>query len=499
MLSINGMTININEYSSEFINKIKEELTVKPTSEYISEEVLKNMTYKLYTEIDNKLIIPPYYGIMKFGRKKEDYTHKLINIKFNGELRESQQKIVDICYKYIIKNGGGVLAIPCGEGKTVNAIKIACLLNVKTLVVVHKCQLMDQWINQIKKFTNAKIGIIKGSCIETTNKDIVLATIQTLCSREFDINTFKEFGFVIYDECHHVSSKQWSKTLSKTCTKYTLGLSATPYRTDGLIKVLYWYIGEIIYQKKIKINNQVIIKMINFCTPNDLFVEKLNYFNGKMKPNHTKMISNIIKIQERNEHIVEILSSLRKNPERNILVLSDRIDHLRNLKQMLEKKIPENELQDAGIYEYTGKIKRDLQIEAEQCGTILFATCKIADEGLDISRLNTIVLTTSKKNITQAVGRILRNILENGNIRPLVIDIWDKLSTFYNHGKIRKRNYIIGKYNIENYYIYDNKIVTNREYNKILELENKIENDYINMDYDKMVETESVNIKNENE
>jgi superfamily II DNA or RNA helicase len=460
MINIKGYILNKKKLSTDVLTKITDELTVKPVNSYNTD----SESYKLYTETDTEIIIPRYYGIEKFGKVKEDFNCKNINIKFNGNLREPQNNIVDTCVSSIKNNGGCMLILPCGEGKTVIAIKIATMLKVKTLVITHKSQLMDQWQDRIKQFTNATVGKIRQSTLDVNN-DIVLAMIQTLSKKTFDEKLFGEFGLVIYDECHHFSSKHFSKSLNKTSVKYTLGLTATPDRQDGLTKVLYWYIGAIAFQKKLKINNNVIVKMFHYYSTDTKFCEKKRYFKGEQKPDNTKMISNLIAMDERNEHIVEILNELRKHPRRNTLVLSDRVNHLRELKRMLDIKIGKDECK---TYEYTGKVKREIQIEAEQEGDVLFGTFKLAEEGLDISRLNTIVLTTSKKNVIQAIGRILRNVLATGDVAPLIIDMYDKISIYRFHGIQRKRTYITSKYNVEHYFLYNNTIVSSDEFNALV-------------------------------
>ena len=350
------------------------------------------------------------------------------------------------------------------------AIYMAAQLKAKTLVITHKTFLQDQWISRCKQFTNSKIGIIRQNKIDIDGKDFVIGMIQSLSSRNYDPEIFKQFKFIICDETHHFSSKCFSKALFKCGAKYTLGLTATPYRSDGLMCVVNWYLGDIMYKKQIQTNNQVVSKIITYVSTDKLFAEKKRWIKGSIKPDCVKMINNLVDIKDRNTHICNIINELRKNSDRKILILSGRKSHLAVLKESIDnsieediknKKILENECR---TYYYTGDTKRADRFEAEQYADILFATYDMAHEGLDISRLNTIVFATPKKDVVQAVGRMLRKILKIGDIRPMVIDFIDDLNVFKSQGNVREKFYEKSKYIMQYYYASDNKFISPKEY-----------------------------------
>jgi superfamily II DNA or RNA helicase len=462
ILSEKGYTIPLKNISHDKLKEIKKELTVLPNNVEYTQKEKEKVQYKLYSEDKTHITIPRYYGVAKFGEPSTiTFRPKTRDIKFTGSLRDYQEPIVTKCLTDIRAKGGGLLSVPCGAGKTTMALKIASELGVKTLVVVHKTFLLDQWVTRAEQFTDARIGIIRQKKVKTKGKDIVIALIQSLSRRDYDEDIFKEFGLVIYDECHHVASRMFSQALAKTGVKYTLGLSATPYRSDGLVRVMHWYIGNMMYQIKLKTNNQVMTKAISFTSNNAKFKESKRYIQGKMRPDCVKMISGLIDIPERNDVIVNIIDQLRKNPLRKILILSDRKNHLKLLKDRVDKFLDrdaEDDIIDRSEYTtcyYTGDLKQDEREYAEKNCDILFATYQMAQEGLDIDRLNTVILATPKKDVIQAVGRILRKILTIGDIRPLVIDIKDNLGVFMNHGKVREKFYVQSKYNIEYAYIND--------------------------------------------
>ena len=449
------------------------ELTVTPNTMDFGDETAKELSkFKVYHEEDGTMIMPRYYATPLFGVPKET-THVPIEIPiiFSAALRDYQIDIVNKCVTHMKEQGGGLLSVPCGRGKTVMALKIASVLSVKTLVVVHKSFLQDQWVARANQFIESpKIGVIRQKKVDTEDKQIVIAMIQSLAKRDYGTTLFNEFGLVIYDESHHSPAKVFSQALQKTNTKYTLSLSATPYREDGLIKVMHWFLGPTIYQEKMQLNNQVVAKVLTYTSTNKLFVEKTVWRQSRAFPSCPIMINNLVDILSRDNHIINIIDTLRKDPLRKILILSGRKEHLKYLKERTDALLKQDmqkgilEKNEINTYFYTGDLKQHERQEAEQHADILFATYDMAHEGLDIERLNTIILATPKKNVVQAIGRVLRKVLKDGDIRPLIIDVVDDLSIFVNQGRLREKFYYQSKYIIDHFYIIDKEMVTKKEY-----------------------------------
>ena len=181
---------------------IREELTVKP---YIPKSPVQPSPFPVYLESTKKFYIPRVFGINTFGKPNENRLEKgeTINIKFNGELRAPQQNVIDKYIEATKNNGyGGLLDLYTGFGKTVLGLKIISELKVKTLIIVHKGFLVDQWIERIQQFLpDARIGKIQGQIIDIENKDIVLGMLQSLSMKEYPEDQFKSFGLTIVDEC----------------------------------------------------------------------------------------------------------------------------------------------------------------------------------------------------------------------------------------------------------------------------------------------------------
>jgi superfamily II DNA or RNA helicase len=477
-LKYKGYYIKKSTLSEDELKNIKKELKVKPKLIEFGNANTQDTSYKIYQTTKKYIIVPKYYGIEKFGNVDFKSEPNKADINFFGELRDYQVPIVDQILKHLLEKGGGLLSVPCGRGKTLMAIYIAHRLKVKTLVMTHKKFLGVQWKKQIKRFTGLDAGTIAGKVIDVDNKEFVIGMIQSISMKDYDDNVFNKFGLVIYDESHHCASKVFSRALMKTSCKYTLALSATPYRTDGLIKVMHWFLGETIYREKLRINNQVCAKVFMYTSSDEKFMEKkYAYGPQRGKPDVVKMMGNLANLKERTNHIINIINEIRKDPDRKIIILSKYVDHLKELKEGVDLLIAEdikkgllNE-DDIKTTMYIGAMKQWQREEAEADGDIFFATNDLAREGLDIERLNTVLLATSQKDVNQSVGRAMRKLLADGDLRPLIIDFADNLSSFKNHARLRKKFYKDCKYNIEEYEINNKDILYN---------ENKIElKDYI--------------------
>lgn len=461
-ISTHGYYIKRESVTENQIKQIKDELTVKPKTFELGFEEQEDLEFKLYTNTKKYLCVPTFWGIDKYGLVDNKLEEHLIDVTFKGVLRDYQIPITDLLISHLKEKFGGALCVPCGRGKTSMAINVACRLKQKTLIIVHKSFLLDQWVAALKKFTDGKIGTIRGKIIDVENCDFVIGMIQSISMKDYENDLFEQFSMVIYDEAHHCASKVFSNSLKKINTKYKLALSATPYRGDGLIKVMHWFLGPIIYKESVKISDQVVAKIFHYNTSHKNFTEKkFNWGKQSGRPNIIKMMSNLVDLEERTDWIVKIINQIRMDPDRKIIVLSERISHLDSMKAKLEiiinkdikdGKMLENEIK---VRYYIGALKKREREEAEQSGDIFFATYAMAKEGLDIERLNTVVLATSQKDVIQSVGRVMRKILEDGDLKPLIIDFSDHLSAFINHTKHRKQFYNKSRFVIEDYEIDD--------------------------------------------
>ena len=329
---------------------------------------------------------------------------------------------------------------------TVLAINIASLLKTKTLVVVHKEFLMNQWKERIEQFLpSARVGRIQSNIIDTEDKDIVLGMLQSISMIDYPKETFQGFGMVIYDECHHLGAEVFSRSLLKTACPYTLGLSATPKRQDGLTKVFHWYLGPTIYQIKKRADKNVDVRLYHFEDNHTDYSKEVVNFLGK--PNMAQMINNITSFTPRIQLVFDILLPLL-NEGRKILVLSDRKNHLGELKKTIENyAFTHDDFKYTAGY-YLGGMKA-CDLEKTEKDNIILGTFSMASEGFDCREpLDTIVLASPKSTIEQAVGRILRQDEKDRKFVPLVIDIVDEFATFPRQALKRVKFYKSNGYKI---------------------------------------------------
>ena len=438
-----GYSIIKEEHKPNIISEMRKELTVKP---FVHKNYAgNNNPFPVYCESIRKLYLPRYFGIQKFGIPKNyKINHgEPINIPFAKELRENQKPIVEAFINSTNDEhgGGGIISIPCGYGKTVIGLNIASRLKVKTLIVVHKEFLLNQWKERIVEFVpSARIGKIQANVIKTQDKDIVIGMLQSISMKEYPPNTFDSFGLVIFDECHHLGAEVFSKALLKASCKYTLGLSATPKRDDGLTKVFEWYLGDIVYQIKKRETEEVLVKIIEYYSQEEKYCQEERNFKGLV--NSAKMVNNICEYLPRTKIIVEELEPLI-NESRKVLVLSNRVQHLKDIQELVDKL----NICTTGFY-IGGMKEKDLQKSIEK--DVILATFSMAEEGFDCKELDSIVLASPKSKIEQAIGRILRKKACDRDKVPIVIDIADEFSVFKNQNIKRRKFYKKNKYQIQN-------------------------------------------------
>ena len=442
-IGLNGYTIFKECLCSTDHKKIKEDLNVRP---YIPNSPVKNTpTYKIFGETATTYTLPRYYGIQYYGVPDQNILSSGVDIKvvFEGVLRDDQNFIVDKYVKAAYKHGGGLLEIPCGRGKTVDALKIISSIGKKTLVIVHKSFLLNQWIERIKQFLpTARIGKIQGQIIEIDNKDIVIGMLQSLSMKEYPPNTFSSFGLTIVDECHHISSEVFCRSLQHIVTKYTLGLSATMNRKDGLTKVFKMFLGDIVYSEERPATETVLVKAIHFVSEDIEFNKDVNDFRGN--PAYSTMISKLCLFGPRSEFILNVLvNEIRdaKTDEPDMVQQIMILGHNKNLLSYLYEAISSRNIATVGYY--IGGMKES-ELKKSETKQVIIATYAMASEALDIKTLTTLILATPKTDVVQAVGRILRV----KHKRPMVVDIIDTHDIFESQWHKRKKYYMTNNYTI---------------------------------------------------
>lgn len=456
-LSKFGYVIKKESISIDELKYLKSTLIAKPLVDDKFGKAGDN-DYPVYIETKTKIYIPKMFGITRYGLPKmsKEYIGKKwdssTSIKFKGTLLEKQKEPVEILLTSLRDIGGGILAIKTGGGKTVSALNVVCQLQYKTLIVVNKISLMKQWENEIKTFLpDVNIGFIQGQKnINIIDCHIVIAMLQSLAKIDYPQELFNDFSVVVYDECHNITSKVFSKVFFKLTSRYTIGLSATPQRSDGCEYVLGWHIGNIIYQSPIEARAGLppIIKNLVISSCNYKEITITNKYTEEEQIQFTSMLSELINMPKRNKLIVEMIKHFINIENRKILLLTDRRNHVNQLKNMLDKDL--SVTFTYGLFVGSMKIA-DLE-KSKSCQLIL-ATYKAFSEGVSEASLNTLMLVSPKKfighlqktkkigakkdsgQLNQIVGRIFRKT--HTELNPMIIDFQDDFSIYRNQSKQR--------------------------------------------------------------
>jgi superfamily II DNA or RNA helicase len=454
-LCIKGYGIKLDSITDpSFLQHTKEELTAKPyTPKGYRPDSLPPPEFPLFNEEGGYLYVPKAYGLERFGLPKNNKLQEAtpIAVEFNGNLRPEQEPPV-ACFLEAAKDPlrrGGVLNLPCAFGKTALAIYLMCKLSTRTLVIVHKEFLVQQWRERLTQFApGARIGSIQGDKVDVANKDVVIAMLQSLSMRDYPDEVLSGFGMVIVDEIHRTGAEVFSRALRRVNFHYSLGLSATLQRKDGMSKVFLWHIGAIVFKAKTRGGKEQDDKMtpcvrtIEFESSDPVYCREHYLPSGKH--NQARMINNICSYPARTTLIVhEVKSILGKDPKRKILILSDRRAHLTAL---------ETELHGEGICDvgyYCGGMKQ-ADLKASEGRKVILGTFQMSQEGLDIRGLDTLVLGSPKTDVVQAVGRILRDKPSERINQPVVLDIVDNVGPFADQAIRRAKFYRSCGYKISN-------------------------------------------------
>jgi superfamily II DNA or RNA helicase len=434
-----GYTILKSELNNIQQHFIRNELTVKPFVQ--GAPVQTTVMYPAYRESLNKFYVPRYFGLEHFGPIKQMKISQgdEINVPFNGLLRDYQIPVIEKYLNHVnnLEQGGGLLDLPCAWGKTSAALYIVSQLKKKTIVIVHKEFLMNQWIERIQQFLpSARIGKIQGQIIDIDNKDIVLAMLQSLSMKDYPSTMFDSFGVTIIDEVHHISSETFSCALFKLVTKYMLGLSATMNRKDGTTKIFKMFLGDIIEKVVRKGEYDVIVRGIQYKVEDEEFNETTYDYRGN--PQFSTMITKLCSYNHRSEFIIKVVTDMFiENPLQQIMILA----HNKNLLKYLYDAIQYKKIATVGYY--VGGMKEAALKESES-KQVIIATYAMAAEALDIRTLTTLIMATPKTDIEQAVGRILRE----KHSQPIVVDIIDSHDIFQRQWIKRKKFYKSQNYKI---------------------------------------------------
>jgi len=409
---------------------IRTELTVKP---YAPPPYDKELTsFPIYFESKDRLYLPRDWAQKHLGEPDSDTRSEGVllreELSFNGKIRDEQLPIVNT---FLASDANGLICVPCGYGKTFMAIWLAMRIKRRFMVVVHKEFLLSQWRKELEKLVpGIRLGVVQGPlCQIGPEYDAVLVMIQTLCSenRQYNSELFNEFGFAIFDECHHLGAEYFSRSLLRIQCKHMLGLSATPERTDKLSKIFLWFLGPVAYQIKTRDADDT-VRVLAYRYESTEAAFKKSPVNWKGEVIRARLLNQLADYKPRTKYLCERLVEFVKEG-RKVLILSDRLGHLNDF----EAEFKAADITDLGYY--IGGLKQTV-LDAAEKKSVILATYAMAAEAMNIPALNTILLATPKSNVEQSVGRILREKKEVRKFSPLILDVIDH----QHHGCIGQYN-----------------------------------------------------------
>lgn len=499
IVSHRGYSISKTTTDPAIIEQHKAQLTIMPAAER-PEYAHLIKPIKIYKETDQRLYMPRFYGLAEIGAADSDklwsrqFAHNP-NLTFTGALRSNQIPVVDVTFKSLTERGGGVISIECGGGKTSCSLYLACLLNKKNTVsstppvdnnsdeerelqsvelppfkigvVAHTTDMMKQWKERIEQFVpTARIGVVQQDKLQIQDKDIVIMSLKTVALRKYAKDAFEGLSLVIWDEIHLMCTNLFSQAFPKLASKYSMGLSATPFRKDKCERIFQSYIGPVVFLRKRGKDEKIEARCITY-----LMEDIEPTFDRRGKIMYTSTTVDVINREERSKWLADYVQQLATHG-RTVLVLGEYVKHLKVLQKFVDahkaerfhkegaltlmsgKYSPDSPLSMlprdvlrliAGMARrpvttglYIGEMKNEQRKDSEEKDVIL-GTYKMASVGMDIPTLNCLVFASPRKDIEQSVGRILRK--EHAVHKPLIIDVIDNHTLFKSQSTVRKKFY----------------------------------------------------------
>lgn len=387
--------------------------------------------------------------------KEVDFRSKIkLKSRSQGHA-EDQDVFVEKMVQRLKEGLGAIGKAEPGFGKTICALEIIARLGRKACVVVAKEALGEQWRRRILECYDIRedeIGWVQGPVCDFEDKKIVIALIQSLISREYPKEFFREIGTVVFDEVHHLGADEFRKVVTKFPARYRFGVSATTERKDGLHKVYRLHIGPVaVIGSKRHIKARVSFVTIPHNVPSTIMnrwkvkgrdgkpIMRRYGNSGDPEPiwNMPRVVEYLVENPARNYRIVDLLLKAAASGRR-IIALGERKEHLYALQELMNKEMVKRG-QRVVVSVYTGDLKTEEQRRIALNAQVVLATYKMAEEDLDIPEFDTEFLLTPKVEIEQVAGRIEREF--PGKKEPLIVDFVDQLEPTLKWAEARMKRY----------------------------------------------------------
>jgi superfamily II DNA or RNA helicase len=337
------------------------------------------------------------------------------SLKFSGSLLDRQKDIRDDTFDILNRSNSVLLCLHTGFGKTIYTLYLLSKIKQKAIILCHRKIIIDQWCKSIDKYLpNAQYEILETKRQKPKDTtDILICNVINV--PKWQREAFMDFGVCVVDEVHTICTEQFSKCLTMLFPDYLIGLSATPYRSDGMDRLLELYIGpEVVVKSMWRVFNAY-----KFKTG---FTPEVEY-QSDGKVNWNSVLESQAADPDRNEQIVNLTRWFKK---KTILILVKRKDHALRLKRMILQRYPD---EDVGVFMGTDK-------EVDFDSRILIATYSKGGVGFDHPRLDTLITAADvEENFMQYLGRVFRR----DDVVPIYIDMVDDNSICARHHTSRKK------------------------------------------------------------
>ena len=449
----------IEDPTAEMLAYCKSTLTFA-NPDYLKREAMGKWTGNTQREIvlferaGNRLYLP--FGTCKniYLRFKKDITRveslicplRAREYGSHINLYDYQENAVEA----VLRAKNGILVAPCGSGKTQMGLEAVARIGGKTLWLTHTTDLLTQSMNRAKQcfgLPASEYGTITAGKVNVGNT-LTFATVQT--ASNIDLSQYRdEWDCVVVDECHKCVGSptrmmMFYKVISALSARYKIGLTATPYRGDGLERCMFALLGDVIHEvpQSAVAGNTVPVRVKFVFTNFTPDIDDITDGDGTL--NYAKLISDITENVKRNEVIIQQIFEASRNGA--VLVLSDRINHLEDLETEITMYSPYNiKCARLGIASTKAEKERRARILTDLNNgalNVVFATYKLAKEGLDVPNLRTVVLSCpvkDKTTVIQSAGRVARK--SDGKEFGTVIDFSDDFGLLYGYEKKRRGYY----------------------------------------------------------
>ncbi|MDO9264207.1 MAG: DEAD/DEAH box helicase family protein, partial [Desulfosalsimonadaceae bacterium] len=370
-----------------------------------------------------------------------------ISVTFQGTLRPEQQ----LAANHLVKNDIGVLSASTAFGKTVIGVWLVAKRKVNTLVIVHRRQLMDQWVESLQSFLGLEkkeVGQIGGGKHKITGL-VDVAMIQSLVDKGTVDDLVGNYGQIIIDECHHISAASFELVARQAKAKFITGLSATVTRQDGHHPIIFMQCGPIRYRIDDRQQaathsfiHRVIVRRTKFLLPillaedSQLGIQDIYALLAKDSARNQLIVDDVIKEIHAGRSPV-LLTERREHLEYFAKALTGKIKHIIVLSGGMGRK------QRASLMDQLKTIPQDEE-------RLIIATSRYLGEGFDDARLDTLFLASPiawRGTVSQYAGRLHRNY--EGKNEVIIYDyVDDQVPVLAGMFMKRKKGYKAIGYNV---------------------------------------------------